>query len=108
MDGPMYSMCVVNKIRNTPRALPRQIYEHYYKSIQAKQIEEIKILQPVLDLFEHEIRKINIVTNDQTEQAYIRQTTEMLQKMVGDIRENHAKSGAVFLSALETVLKHKC
>jgi hypothetical protein len=45
-------MCVLNKIRSMPKATPRQIYEHYYKEIQKKQLEEILVLKHPLDLID--------------------------------------------------------
>ena len=107
-NSPIYSMCVLNKIRSMPNATPRQIYEHYYKEIQKKQLEEINILKHPLDLIDKAIRKINVVTDDPVEKAYIIKTTAMLQKMDMDIRQHHAKPGAEFLTAIDTVFKYKC
>ena len=108
MNSPIYSMCVINKIRTTPNATPRQIYDHYYKEIQKKQLEEILILKHPLDLIDKAIRKINVVTEDPVEKAYIIKTTTMLQKLDMGIRQHHAKPGAELLSALDTVFKYKC
>ena len=70
-NSPIYSMCVLNKIRSMPNATPRQIYNHYYTEIQKKQLEEINILKHPLDLIDKAIRKINVVTDDPVEKAYI-------------------------------------
>lgn len=108
MNGPIYSMCVVNKIRNTPRASPKQIYQYYHKTIQAKQQKEIQNLEFPLKLIDEAIRNLNVATDDPTENAYIRKTTDMLQSMDKEIRDNVAKPDAVFLTALDTVFKHTC
>ena len=91
-----------------PNATPRQIYNHYYTEIQKKQLEEINILKHPLDLIDKAIRKITVVTDDPVEKAYIIKTTAMLQKMDMDIRQHHAKPGAEFLTAIDTVFKYKC
>ena len=108
MNSPIYSMCVINKIRTTPNATPRQIYEHFYREIQKKQLEEILILKHPLDLIDKAIRKINVVTEDPVEKAYIIKTINILQLIERDIREHHAKPGAELLTALDTVFKYKC
>ena len=107
-NSPIYSMCVLNKIRSMPKATPRQIYDHYYKEIQKKQLEEINTLKHTFDLIDKAIRKINVVTDDPVEKAYIIKTTAMLQKLEMDIRQHHAKPGAEFLTALDTVFKYQC
>lgn len=105
-NSTIYSMSVLNKIRNMPKATATQIYNYYYTEIQKKQLEEIKILKHPLDLIDKAIRKINVVTDDPVEKAYIIKTTAMLQKMDMEIRQHHAKPGAEMLSALDTVFKY--
>ena len=85
---------------------PKELYAIFYKKIQAEQLSEYKVLKKALDIIEQEVRRINVVTEDEGERATILAKTEILMKIDREIREAHAKPGHEFLKALDTIFTY--
>ena len=107
MPGPRFKMFVLSefkqhKLLNQP---PKNVYLHFYKKVQEKQLNDIKIVEPIFTIIDNKIRKINVNTQDPIEQKNIREQTILLTGIIQEIRESLYADNSKFLDSLAIVLK---
>jgi hypothetical protein len=86
---------------------PQDIYKHFHNKIAKRQEQHLRILRPILELIDIQIRHVNLITDDEIEKRIILEKTQMLSKLSNDILNLVSENDSEFLQSLEKILKYK-
>ena len=92
---------------NNKKLNPSQIYLFYHNKISEKQQQKFNVINPILDIIDQHSRRINVVTNDETELSNIREKIILLSTIDREIRNQIIEQDAKFLSAIKDILNYK-
>ena len=103
MAGMFFMNTNIRYIRNNKNPTKKDLYQRFYKQIQDKQVNNAVFLKMFTDLIDHNVRIINVVTEDLLEQTRIKEKTALLMNLDRDIREKFFGNDAKFLEALNVI-----